>query len=155
MQTQSSRLVDKLICSCQHAAFTGGKILGGIETETGRIGATANRLVFISRTNRVCCVFNQQNVVTVGNITNSIQFNGMTGIVHSDNGLCLRRDGLLDFQGINIKRIRFHIHKDRSSTSMLNDVHGRRKRAFKCVSERGSGWRDHVHDRPCGPVSGY
>ncbi len=114
LQSQHPRLVFQYsVGQCQHAAFSGRDIFIGVKTERHRMTMPTNFLSAIARAHRMRPVFNDDEVMPLCNVRQTVEVAGVTGKMNRQKKSCARRDALFDFFRINIERTRFNIDEHR------------------------------------------
>ncbi len=118
-----------IVIGGDHATFTRGEILVGIETETGqRTGGAADHSALVTRTGSMRGIFDDDQTVLLGNRFDAIHIARQAAKVHGDDGLRARRDDFLNVGRIDIERDRIDVGKHGPGADMHDHIGGGRKR---------------------------
>ena len=103
-------------------------------------------------------IFDEGQVVPVGNSGDGVEVGGETGNVYRDDGFGARGDGRFDEGRVNIERVRLNIHKNRAGIKIADHLGGGGKGVWRgdhlIAGLQAGGVQGQVHRRRAG-VDGH
>ena len=107
-----------------YAAIAGGDLLGLLEREASDVADGADGLVAIAGTPGLSAIFDQDELVLVGDDLQLFESRRIAGQVDGDDRLGLRSDSLLDIRGIEVVRVVAEVGSYRDDLLVKHADHG-------------------------------
>ncbi len=102
----------------QQSTFSAASVvLGFMKTESSKVTNSSQSFALIATHHPLCSIFYYEEIVSIGNIHDSVHFAGNTGIVDRNNCFCLLCDSSFNQCFIDVHRIWSYIYKDNFGTS--------------------------------------
>ena len=113
----------------QHPAARGGDDLIAIEGKSAEVTKGAALLPIVCRTQRLCCVLDQGNIMLAANSGNFVQLRGVAVQVNDDHrlGRAVQRKGAAQSGGVHIPRLPLRVDKHRLRAAVGHGIGGGRK----------------------------
>ena len=121
----------------QHPAARGGDDLIAIEGKSAEVTKGAALLPIVCRTQRLCCVLNQVNIMLAANSGNFVQLRGVAVQMHRDYclGRAVQRKGTAQSGRIHVPRLPLGVDKHRLRAAVGHGI-GRRGEGQALAKDR-------------------